>query len=95
MILVWSPAALGDLDAIRNYHIQEHSVPTAERVVARIVSRATRLLVVPQLGKRVHSPVVADLRRMPVRPYWIYYRHFLDDVEILRVWHYRKHLLIV
>lgn len=95
MTLVWSPPTLGDLEAIRTYHIQQHLVPTAERVVGRIVHHATRLLVLPQAGQRVRSPVVVDVRRMPVRPYWIYYRHFLDDVEILRIWHYRKHLLIL
>jgi plasmid stabilization system protein ParE len=95
MTLLWSPPALGDLEAIRNYHLQQHSVPTAERVVARIVNQATRLVVLPQAGQRVRSPVVVDVRRMPVKPYWIYYRHFLDDVGILRIWHYRKHLLIL
>ena len=70
-MLTWSPLAIGDLEAIRNYHIHEHSVPTAERVVARIVDHAARIAVLPQIGTRVRSPRVDELRRSPVRPYWI------------------------
>lgn len=90
MSLTWSPQALIDLEAIRAHIAEENSPQVADRFIDHLIAQAIRLESVPGVGKRVQSPAFSDVRRWPVRPYWLYYRKRAVDVEILRIWHYRR-----
>jgi plasmid stabilization system protein ParE len=50
-IVLWSPRALDDLDAIEAY-IAQDNVTAARRLVARIVQRAKRIELFPESGRK-------------------------------------------
>ncbi|SDA36529.1 Plasmid stabilization system protein ParE [Sphingomonas sp. NFR15] len=84
--LIWSPAALDDLDAIDAYFL-EHDVPASN--VFRALDRvAHRLLDYPRLGRALSEP----FRVMGVRgtDYILIYRLRDEGVEIVRIRHGRE-----
>jgi plasmid stabilization system protein ParE len=90
MRLIWAPQALIELDAVRAYIAKENAPPVADRFISHLIECVSRMAEVPGIGKCVQSPIFPDARRLPVRPYWVYYRERSDTVEILRIWHYRQ-----
>jgi toxin ParE1/3/4 len=82
--IVWSPQAVGDLEAIRAY-ISEDSARYAELVVGRIVRSVERLAAFPQSGRVVPELNRPDVREVIVRPYRVVYRYREGKVEIVTV----------
>lgn len=82
--LLWSPQALRDLEAIRDY-IAADSPRYAALVVERIVVGVERLRDFPESGRVVPERNDQEIREVIVRPYRIVYRLRPGVVEIATV----------
>lgn len=82
--LRWSPRAVQDLEAIRDY-VAGDSAQYARLVVQRLVSASERLEQFPVLGRVVPEVGDPELRELIVTPYRLVYRTRADRVEIVTV----------
>lgn len=71
--LLWSPQALRDLEAIRDY-IAIDSPRYAALVVERLVAGVERLHDFPESGRVVPERNSAEIREIIVSPYRVVYR---------------------
>ena len=81
--VVWSPAALGDLVAIRSY-IAKDSPRAARDMALRLKRAGDSLTLFPERG-RLAKRGVRELTL--IYPYLIRYRILGGDVEIVRIKH--------
>jgi toxin ParE1/3/4 len=79
------PRARIDIDGIWDY-IADDSVAQADAVVDRMASKFKLLARQPDLG-RPRNDLMPDLRSFPFERYIIFYRPFVDGIEVLRVLH--------
>jgi len=84
--LTWSPQALRDVEAIREY-IATDSTRYADLVVRRIVASVERLEAFPDSGRVVPERNDPQIREVIVRPYRVVYRRGAGEVEIATVFH--------
>jgi len=84
--LIWSPRALADLEAIREY-IAYDSDLYAGLMVSRLVAAPSRLIQFPELGRVVPEFGKPDIRELIIRPYRLVYRLRGELVEIATVFH--------
>lgn len=85
MILIrWSPQAVSDLEAIRDY-IAKDSQRYASLVVARLVTAVDHLKSFPESGRVVPELGDPSIREIFVRPYRIVYRLKSGAVQIATV----------
>jgi addiction module RelE/StbE family toxin len=82
--LIWSPQALRDLEAIRDY-IAADSPRYAALVVERIVVGVERLRDFPESGRVVPERNSPEIREVIVRSYRVVYRLRAGVVEIATV----------
>ena len=82
--LLWSPQALRDLEAIRDY-IAVDSPRYAALVVERIVARVERLHAFPESGRVVPERNSVEIREIIVSPYRVVYRARPGVVEVATV----------
>jgi toxin ParE1/3/4 len=80
-----SPAARTDLDDIW-FYIAQNNVNAADKLVHAIVSRFSKLVATPQLGRR-REELSPRLRSFPVGRYVIFYRLLENGIEVARVLH--------
>jgi toxin ParE1/3/4 len=80
--VVWSPEALRDLEAIRDY-IARDSSAYADLVVRRILAAVERLRIFPESGRVVPERNDPAIREIIVRPYRVVYRRRDDTVQIV------------
>jgi len=84
--LVWSPAALADLEALGGY-IGRDSEHYARLFVQRIVSAVETLAVFPEAGRIVPEYGRRDLRELLFQNYRIVYRIKQDEIQVAAVVH--------
>jgi len=84
--LFWSPRAIRDLEAIRDY-IALDSPAYAELVVQRLVNAPERLRQFPESGRIVPERSDAGLRELILRPFRMVYRLRGNSIEIVTVFH--------
>ena len=89
MIIIWSPSAAAELDAIRNY-VATDSPRYADLIVRRILLAVERLTDFPDSGRIVPDRPDRILREVVVSPYRIVYRVRDETVEIVAVFHARR-----
>lgn len=82
--VIWSPAAVADLESTRAY-IARDSPSHADIVVRRIVAAVERLASFPKSGRMVPEFARPALREVIVRPYRVVYRLRRGKVEIAAV----------
>ena len=87
--VVWSPAALEDVDAIAAY-IARDSPHYAASVVRQLVEAARRLADFPESGRRVPEFDDASLRELLVSSYRLIYRLDESLVTIATVVHQKQ-----
>jgi plasmid stabilization system protein ParE len=87
MRLVWTPPAIGDLEAFDDYWTG-YAADSAEQVVVKIEAAAAFLVNLPRAGSPLENGL-ARKWRVPATPYLLVYRALTDRVEILRVYHER------
>ncbi len=85
--VIWSPQALDDLDAIRDF-IAVDAPRTAQRFIRRIFERVDRLESFPLSGTIVPALGRKEFREVLLKKYRIIYRvHTEELVEIVTVYH--------
>ena len=84
--IIWSPQAIDDLQAIREY-ISRDSENYAALVVHRLVEAVERLREFPESGRVVPELNKKEIREVIVPPYRIVYRLQGNGVEIVTVYH--------
>ncbi len=89
MKLRWMPTAESALEEIETHLIEQSSAALARAEIKRLIDAAEKLPQTPRMGRKVQPENRDDLRVVPVRPYWLYYRVCPDAIEILLYWHYR------
>jgi toxin ParE1/3/4 len=80
----WSPQAVRDLEAIRDY-IARDSQRYAQLTVARIINSVERLQSFPRSGRMVPEFEDPDIREIIVGPFRVVYRFRAEVVEIATV----------
>ncbi len=86
VIIVWSPAAIGDLASLRGY-IAEDDPAAAQRVVLHIIRSIEQLLVgQPHMGRPGRVPGTRELV-VPKTPYIVPYRVRNNRLQVLRIYH--------
>jgi plasmid stabilization system protein ParE len=88
--LVWSPEARLKLIEVRDQLTADASEAVALEQIERIRAAAQLLLQAPRMGRRVEPEQRDDLRVIPVRPRWVYYRIGAASIEIVTIKHYRQ-----
>lgn len=84
--VIFSPAALDDLEQIVT-HVAQNSSVEAERLGHRLLDQAETLCRLPHRGGNVVQR--PGVRKLILRPYIIFYRvnEAVRRVEVLRFWH--------
>ena len=86
MRVFWTDAALGQLEAVRDYFAQT-SPEYAQRLVERLVNRSERIAAFPRSGRMVPEYEIDDVRQVIEGPYRIIYLIKEDQIEILALIH--------
>ena len=80
----WSPQAVRDVEAIRDY-IAQDSQRYAQLTVDRIIASVERLRAFPQLGRVVPERADPEIREVIVGPFRVVYRYRSGVVDIATV----------
>ncbi len=80
----WSPQAVRDVEAIRDY-IAQDSQRYAQLTVDRIIASAERLRAFPQSGRVVPERPNPEIREVIVGPFRVVYRYRSGVVDIATV----------
>lgn len=86
MRVLWTDAALNQLEAIRDY-LSGTSAEYARRVVERLVSRSEQIAAFPRSGRMVPEYEIDEVRQVIESSYRLIYLIKEDRVEILAVIH--------
>ncbi len=85
MTVVWTAAAVGDVEAARDY-IEGRNPGAARDVVSRLLDAVAALDNFPRRGRPGRVAKTRELV-VPGLPYIVVYRVVTDRVEVLRVLH--------
>jgi addiction module RelE/StbE family toxin len=80
----WSPQAVRDVEAIRDY-IAQDSKRYAQLTVDRIITSVERLRAFPQSGRVVPERADPEIREVIVGPFRVVYRYRSGVVDIATV----------
>jgi plasmid stabilization system protein ParE len=87
--IVWSPAAVADVEAALDY-LGPRNPDAAERLAAGIVA-AVEFLAAGTLEGPVHVLRNGErVRGWPYPPFRVYYQRTADELLVLRVYHQRR-----
>ena len=82
--LILSPAAGGDLQAIRTYSEVSWGEDQATRYIERILGRLHWLLTNPEAG-RVRTELLPGVRSLSVERHVVFYRVQCERIEVIRI----------
>jgi addiction module RelE/StbE family toxin len=82
----WTEAALGQLEAIRDY-LWQTSPDYARRVVERLVNRSEQIAAFPRSGRMAPEYEIDEVRQVIESSYRLIYLIKEEQVEILAVIH--------
>ena len=91
MNIVWSSEARRSLRAIRKF-IAQDSEFYATRMVARIVERVERAVLMPTAGHRVHEYPEESLKEVHESPYRIIYGFSEAEFRVVTIVHFKDQL---
>ena len=93
--VVWTPAAVEDLEHIFNYigH-EQHSPNTAARVIREIARKANNYAASPLLAA-ARPEMGPSIRAYYVNRYAVFYRPISQGIEVLRIIHGSRDVLRV
>ena len=86
MRVLWTDAALNQLEAIRDY-LAHTSPDYARRVVERLVHRSEQIAAFPRTGRMVPEYEIDEVRQVIESSYRIIYLIKEERLEILAVMH--------
>lgn len=86
MKVLWTDAALGQLEAIRDYHART-SPEYARRIIERLVKRSEQIKAFPHAGRMVPEYEIDEVRQVLESFYRIIYLIKEDRIEVLAIIH--------
>ena len=86
MRVLWTDAALGQLEAIRDYH-ERTSPEYGRRIVERLVKRSEQIVAFPHAGRMVPEYEIEEVRQVLESSYRIIYLVKEAQVEVLAIIH--------
>ncbi len=86
MRVLWTDAALNQLEAVRDY-LAQTSPAYARNVVERLLSRSEQLAAFPRSGRTVPEYEIDEVRQVVESSYRIIYLIKEDQIEVLAVIH--------
>lgn len=86
MRILWTDAALGQLEAIHEY-LAQTSPDYARRVVERLVNRSEQIAAFPRSGRMTPEYEIDDVRQVIEASYRIIYLIKEKQIEILAIIH--------
>ncbi len=87
--LVWSEAALEDIDSIAQY-IEKDSTVYAQAVVTKLFEKAELLVDFPELSRTVPEIGDTDIRELFVYSYRLIYKRLTDTILIVAIVHGKR-----
>jgi toxin ParE1/3/4 len=84
--VLWTEAALNQLEAIRDF-LSQTSPEYAQRIVERLVSRSERLAAFPHSGRMVPEYELDEVRQVIEGAYRIIYLIKENQLEVLAIIH--------
>ena len=86
MKVLWTDAALSQLEAIRDF-LAQTSPDYARRVVERLVNRSEQIATFPRSGRMVPEYEIDDVRQVIESSYRIIYLIKEEQIEVLAIVH--------
>ena len=86
MRILWTDAALNQLEAIRDYLAQTSS-EYAQRIVERLVNRSEQIAAFPRSGRMVPEYEIDEVRQVIEASYRIIYLIKEEQIEVLAIIH--------
>lgn len=86
MRIFWTDAALGQLEAIREY-LARTSPEYAQRTAERLVKRSEQIAAFPNSGRMVPEYEIGDVRQVVEGSYRLIYLIKEEQIEILAIIH--------
>lgn len=84
MRILWTAAALNQLEAIRDY-LARTSPEYARRIVERLVNRSEQLAAFPRSGRMVPEYEIDEVRQVIEGSYRVVYLIKEDQIEVLAI----------
>ena len=86
MRVLWTDAALNQLEAIRDF-LSQTSPEYAQRIVERLVNRSEQIAAFPRSGRMVPEYEIDEVRQVIESSYRIIYLIREEQIEVLAIIH--------
>jgi plasmid stabilization system protein ParE len=84
--ITFAASAVNDLEAIRNWYIEQQVPDVGKRLLREIISQIERLTDFPESGRIVPEFGIVNLREIIFPPFRIVYRLDKNRARIARIW---------
>ena len=84
--ITFAASAVNDLEAIRNWYIEQQVPDVGKRLLREIISQIERLTDFPESGRIVPEFGIVNLREIIFPPFRIVYRLDKNRARIVRIW---------
>jgi len=84
--ITFAASAVNDLEAIRDWYIEQQVPDVGEKLLREIIAQVERLVDFPESGRIVPEFKIANLREIIFPPFRIVYRLDKNRARIVRVW---------
>lgn len=84
--ITFAASAVNDLEAIRDWYIEQQVPDVGEKLLREIIAQVERLVDFPESGRIVPEFEIANLREIIFPPFRIVYRLDKNRARIVRVW---------
>jgi len=84
--ITFAESAVKDLEAIRDWYIDQGAPDAGEKLVGEIIAQVERLVDFPESGRTVPEFEIANLREIVFPPFRIVYRLNKNRASIVRIW---------
>ncbi|MBW2651182.1 MAG: type II toxin-antitoxin system RelE/ParE family toxin [Deltaproteobacteria bacterium] len=85
-VITFAASAVNDLEAIRNWYIDQQVPDVGKKLLREIISQVERLADFPESGRIVPEFGIVNLREIIFPPFRIVYRLDKNRVRIVRIW---------
>ena len=86
IIITLTESAVQDLEAIREYYLEQEVPEIGDRFVKEMISSVEELAIHPDRGRIVPEFNNPQLRELIHPPFRIVYRRYKEKISIVRVW---------
>ena len=84
--ITFTASAVNDLEAIRDWYIEQQVPAVGEKILREIIAQVERLVDFPESGRIVPEFEIVNLREIIFPPFRIVYRLDKNRARIVRVW---------